>query len=89
MYVGHRVMQALEAAQWIKLTSSGADLTIYAGDFNTEPVDVPYWLLRSVGQLHDCWLECHDTESVEGHTCDTSYNSYRDSDSVGKAGLQH
>ena len=35
MYVGHRVSQALEAAQWIKLTSSGADLTIYAGDFNS------------------------------------------------------
>ena len=26
-----------KAAQWIKLTSSGADLTVYAGDFNTEP----------------------------------------------------
>ena len=38
--------QALEAAQWVKLTSPGADLTIYAGDFNTEPVDVPYRILR-------------------------------------------
>ena len=36
IYAGHRVMQALEAAQWIKLTSAGADLSIYAGDFNTE-----------------------------------------------------
>ena len=38
--------QALEAAQWVKLTSPGADLTIYAGDFNTEPGDVPYRILR-------------------------------------------
>ena len=40
--------QALEAAQWVKLTSPGADLTIYAGDFNTEPGDVPYRILRYV-----------------------------------------
>ena len=38
--------QALEAAQWVKLTAPGADLTIYAGDFNTEPGDVPYRILR-------------------------------------------
>ena len=78
IYVGHRVMQALEAAQWIKLTSSGADITIYAGDFNTEPCDVPYWLLRTVGLLHDSWLECHSSSSGEvgGHTCDTRDNTY-------------
>ena len=38
--------QALEAAQWVKLTAPGADLTIYAGDFNTVPGDVPYRILR-------------------------------------------
>jgi hypothetical protein len=27
----------VESALWIKLSSSSADLTIYAGDFNTEP----------------------------------------------------
>ena len=75
IYVGHRVMQALEAAQWIKLTSAGADLTIYAGDFNTEPVDTPYKLLRTVARLRDSWLEVHDSE-VGGQTCDTGYNSY-------------
>ena len=41
-------LKALEAAQWVKLTSPGADLTIYAGDFNTEPGDVPYRILRFV-----------------------------------------
>jgi len=83
IYVGHRVMQALEAAQWIKLTSSGADLTIYAGDFNTEPTDVPYWLLRTVAQLQDCWSECHQ-DDAHGLTCDASFNTYSGSNSVGK-----
>ena len=46
MNVNFHIGQALEAAQWVKLTSPGADLTIYAGDFNTEPGDVPYRILR-------------------------------------------
>ena len=73
-YTGHRVMQALEAAQWIKLTSAGADMTIYAGDFNTEPCDTPYWILRSVAGLTDSWSQVHGEDS--GHTCDTRDNSY-------------
>ena len=55
VYLGHRVIHALESAQWIKLASSSADLTIYAGDFNSEPVDVPYKMLRSITPLNDCW----------------------------------
>jgi hypothetical protein len=31
------VVHSVESALWIKLSSSSADLTIYAGDFNTEP----------------------------------------------------
>ena len=77
-------MQALEAAQWIKLTSSGADLTIYAGDFNTESSDVPYGILRTVGQLRDCWTEVHQEGEGGGETCDTVYNSYSSRDSRGK-----
>ena len=75
IYLGHRVMQALEAAQWIKLTSSGADLTIYAGDFNTEPVDVPYSLLRSVGSLADSWVAANGG-GAGGETCGTPDNTY-------------
>lgn len=74
IYLGHRVMQALEAAQWIKLTSSGADLTIYAGDFNTEPVDVPYSIIRTVVPLKDAWMDVNGPSS--GETCATPYNSY-------------
>ena len=55
VYLGHRVIQAFESAQWIKLTSSTADLTIYAGDFNTEPHSLPYRILRNVAPLEDAW----------------------------------
>ena len=68
--------QALEAAQWIRFTSAAADLTIYAGDLNTEPSDVPFLLLRQRTGLADCWLE--GERECEGLTCNTSYNSYSD-----------
>ena len=56
-YLAHRVLQAFESAQWINLTSSGADLIIYAGDFNTEPNSLPYRILSSLGLLKDSWKE--------------------------------
>ena len=75
IYLGHRVCQALEAAQWIRFTSAAPDLTIYAGDLNTEPSDVPFLLLRDRSGLSDCWVGGGEGE---GHTCNTSYNSYSD-----------
>ena len=60
IYLGHRVIHAFESAQWIKLTSSAADLTIYAGDFNTEPTSLPYRILRNVATLKDTWETCRN-----------------------------
>ncbi len=57
VYLGHRVIHALESAQWIKLASSSADVTVYAGDFNTEPTDVPYKLVRMIVPLNDSWQQ--------------------------------
>jgi len=74
IYLAHRVMQSLEAAQWIKLTSAGADLTIYGGDFNCGPADLPYKLLTSVAGLGDTWIDGNGDEG--GNTCGTPYNSY-------------
>lgn len=74
IYLGHRVLQALEAAQWVRLTSPGADLTIYGGDFNTEPGDVPYKLLRCVGNLKDSWEEANGPGG--GHSCGARGNTY-------------
>lgn len=68
----------------MKLTSRAPDLTIYAGDFNSEPCDVPYQLMREVAGLTDCWLECHGCEQEDGLTYDTPYNSYSSGDCRGK-----
>ena len=64
IYLGHRVIHAFESAQWIKLASSSADLTIYAGDFNTEPFSLPYRILRNVATLEDAWESCLDTSNA-------------------------
>ena len=60
--------------QWIKLSSSGADLTIYAGDLNTEPAEVPYKIVRYVTPLRDAWVEANGEEG--GETSETPNNSY-------------
>ena len=74
--VGHRVLHALESAEWIRLSSSSADLTIYAGDFNTEPTDVPYKMLRTVALLDDAWEDIHGASEEMGRTCGTDQNSF-------------
>ncbi len=76
VYLGHRVIHALESAQWIKLSSSSADLTIYGGDFNTEPVDVPYKLVRAITPLVDSWSDAHGSDVDGGHTSETPANSF-------------
>jgi len=75
IYLSHRVSHAFESALWIKLASSAADLTIYAGDFNTESTSLPYKLLRAIAPLHDCWSETH-TANDPGETSECGYNSY-------------
>jgi len=74
VYIGHRVVHGVESAQWIKFSSSSADLTIYAGDFNTEPKDIPYQIVRYVTPLHDAWVEANGQEG--GETSETPSNSY-------------
>jgi len=73
-YLGHRVVHSVESAQWIKLSSSSADLTIYAGDFNTEPKDIPYQIVRYVTPLCDAWIEANGPEG--GQTSETPSNTY-------------
>ena len=73
-YLSHRIVQSVESAQWIKLSSSSADLTIYAGDLNTEPEEVPYQIVRYVTPLSDAWVEANGSEG--GETSETPSNSY-------------
>ena len=79
MRAGHfispsRVVHGVESAQWIKLSSSSADLTVYAGDFNTEPKDIPYKIVRHVTPLRDAWIEANGVEG--GESSETAGNSY-------------
>ena len=74
VYLSHRIVHSVESAQWIKLSSSSADLTIYAGDLNTEPEEVPYQIVRYVTPLSDAWVEANGAEG--GETSETPSNSY-------------
>lgn len=74
VYSGHRVVHSVESAQWIKLSASSADLTIYAGDLNAEPDSVPYRIVRDVTPLVDAWVEVNGCEN--GESSETPYNSY-------------
>ena len=79
-YLAHRVSQALEAAVWIKLCAAGADLVIVGGDFNSEPGDTPYSILREVVPLQDAWMS--GTAIQDGETCGTLKNSYTNLDTL-------
>ena len=48
-----RVVQALEAGNFIQMTSQGSDLILYCGDFNTEPGDLPHQILTKMFKLND------------------------------------
>jgi len=74
VYLSHRIVHSVESAQWIKLSSSSADLTIYAGDLNTEPSEVPYQIVRYVTPLSDAWVEANGAEG--GETSETPGNFY-------------
>lgn len=52
----HRVAQAFEFSQFVQMTSETADLSIVAGDFNTEPSDLPYKLIIHNASLVDAYV---------------------------------
>lgn len=60
-YIAHRVLQAFDTAQFIHMTSGGADLVILGGDLNTEPDDLAYQVLLLNANLHDAY---HQTLQV-------------------------
>lgn len=55
-YLPHRVAQAFEFSQFVKLTSETADLSIVAGDFNTEATDLPYQVIIHNTACVDAYL---------------------------------
>ncbi|KAG7203833.1 hypothetical protein KM043_013844 [Ampulex compressa] len=71
-YKAHRVLQAFDTAQFIRMTSSGADAVILGGDLNTEPTDLAYKIICGVAGLTDA---CSNSSSNIG-TNECANNSY-------------
>ncbi|XP_076179205.1 putative neutral sphingomyelinase [Ptiloglossa arizonensis] len=73
-YAAHRVLQAFDTAQFIKMTCGGADSVILAGDLNTEPQDLAYKLICGVAGLVDtCSSNLNDLGTNE--CANNSYTS--------------
>lgn len=54
-YLRHRVIQAFETANFIRVTSAGSDLSILAGDLNSDPSDICYKLISLGANMKDCY----------------------------------
>lgn len=65
IYLSHRICQAFEMSQYVKLTSETCDLAIVAGDFNTEPLDPPYNIILHNTCLEDAFV-CQESNTVGG-----------------------
>ena len=52
-YKADRIVQALEAGEWIQLNTRDVDAVVYCGDLNTEPGDLAHLVLTQMYQLND------------------------------------
>ncbi|KAL3116613.1 hypothetical protein niasHT_001360 [Heterodera trifolii] len=78
-YLPHRISQAFEMSQFIRHTSRGADFVVAVGDFNLEPNDLGYHLIKNNAQLFDAWeiqLNLNDSSQESGMTCERPDNVY-------------
>lgn len=70
------MLQSFDTAQFIQMTSGGADLVILAGDLNTEPGDLAYRLMLSVPGLVDAFSEAGESVQDCVATNESLTNSY-------------
>lgn len=83
-YCAHRIVQAVDAAQFIQLTSGFCDIIILGGDLNIEPDSLPYRIICGEScYLKDCFLISSNqiSKDLEG-TNESSRNSYSDPKSL-------
>ena len=75
-YKADRLVQALEAGEFIQMTANDTDAVVYCGDFNTESGDLPHRVLTSLYGL------CDAQEDIQPklRTCYAKENSYRTCD---------
>ncbi|KAM4581850.1 sphingomyelin phosphodiesterase 2 isoform 1-T2 [Fundulus diaphanus] len=64
-YLSHRVVQAWELQQFIRHTSTGADVVIVGGDLNMHPQDLGCKLLMSYTGLRDSYVETAKFDGCE------------------------
>lgn len=57
-YIHHRVAQAFEVSQVLRLCNAADRLTIFAADLNCTAADVPYRLLTSNTGIVDTFVDC-------------------------------
>ncbi|XP_050545927.1 putative neutral sphingomyelinase isoform X2 [Daktulosphaira vitifoliae] len=74
-YEKHRILQAFETANFIRLTSVGSDLSILAGDLNSEPNNICCKLIEKGSNMKDCYSMCV-TNKIEW-TFNHPRNSYK------------
>ncbi|GIX85023.1 putative neutral sphingomyelinase [Caerostris darwini] len=67
-YLPHRVAQAFEFSQYVRHTSETADLSIVAGDFNTESTDLPYKIIIHNAGCVDSYITAKEPPVVD-NTC--------------------
>ncbi|KAK7871624.1 hypothetical protein R5R35_001811 [Gryllus longicercus] len=77
-YLSHRVLQAFDTAQFVRLTSKNCDLVILGGDLNTEPSDLSYRILCSEAQLEDAFVHAGNIPEDCIGTNESERNSYSD-----------
>ncbi|XP_018327472.1 putative neutral sphingomyelinase [Agrilus planipennis] len=75
-YLAHRVLQAFDTAQFIKMTSTSADLIILAGDLNTEPESIAYRIIVERANLRDSFTEAKQLYLKTDGTNECCQNSY-------------
>lgn len=82
MYLAHRVLQAYSTAEFVKLTTAPADVSILAGDLNTAPGDISFKIISQLSSLLDPFdMKCEGSNaaiSKASGTCDNANNSYSD-----------
>ncbi|KAK0183466.1 hypothetical protein PV327_001504 [Microctonus hyperodae] len=71
-YSAHRVLQAFDMAQFIRMTEQGADAVVLGGDLNTGPGDLAYNIIKGVVCLND---SCSTVNNDLG-TSECANNSY-------------
>ncbi|CAK9809840.1 Putative neutral sphingomyelinase [Anthophora quadrimaculata] len=74
-YTAHRVLQAFDTAQFIKMTCGGVDSVILAGDLNAESQDLAYKIICGIADLTDA---C-STSLINMGTNECAGNSYTSS----------